>query len=59
MKIAREAISEMHDKFVEGIVYQGNPIISSTVSTHPLFIIQIERERKCTNREPQALGAQE
>jgi len=39
----------MHDKFVEGIVYQGNPVISSTVSTHPLFILQIERERKYLN----------
>ncbi len=29
--IAREAITEMHDRFVEGKVYHGDPVISSTV----------------------------
>ena len=36
--IAREAITEMHDRFVEGLVYHGDPVISSTVSKHPIFL---------------------
>jgi hypothetical protein len=32
LSIAREAITEMHDKFVEGMVYHGDPLVSSTVS---------------------------
>ena len=38
LSIAREAITEMHDRFVEGMVYHGDPLVSSTVRSILRFI---------------------
>jgi hypothetical protein len=32
LSIAREAIAEMTDKFIEGVVYHGAPLVGSNVS---------------------------
>jgi hypothetical protein len=50
-QIAKEAIGETQDKFVEGVVYQGDPVISTKVCIIRVFahVKYLERERKCTN----------
>jgi hypothetical protein len=32
LAIAKEAITEMHDRFIEGVVYLGEPSISAQVN---------------------------
>lgn len=60
--IAKEALIEAQDKFVEGVVYHGDPIINPQVSILYLEVAHsqnIERQRQYRDREITLEGPQE